>query len=98
MRSLQEALPRARSGGCDRIRHGRACIRPASLRPNVQKARAPGRVRERSLRRDLHSAQCASNRAADGRDLDGVRQPGAQMIACPIQKDLCLVLYPTKGG
>src|SRR5919198_1089246 len=41
-------------------------------------------------------AQCASNRATDGRHLNGVRQTGAQMVAGPIQKNLRLVLHSAK--
>src|SRR5205085_10748517 len=55
-KGLQGVRPRARSGGYDRSRRDRACIQPASLRLNVQRARAPSRGRERSPQGALHAA------------------------------------------
>src|SRR6266478_977985 len=47
--------PLADSGGCDQIRRDRACIRPASPRPNGQKEGAPSRAQARWLPPNLRS-------------------------------------------
>src|SRR5215831_6886184 len=51
---FRAAPPRAHSGDYDRTRRDRACIRPASLRPNAQRANGQDRARERWLLRDPH--------------------------------------------
>ena len=39
----------------------------------------------------------AGDRAADRGDLDGVREPRAQVVAGAVEKDLRLVLEPPEG-
>src|SRR5262249_9260585 len=48
--------PRAHFGDCDRTHRSRACTRPASPRPNVQKAHGLDRVQARLLPPDPRSA------------------------------------------
>src|SRR6266566_2072790 len=42
--------------------------------------------------------QCARDCAADRGHLNGMGQARTQMIAGPVQKNLCLVLEPAKGA
>src|SRR5581483_9191301 len=59
--------------------------------------RVPQIVRKRyRFGKILVEAQCASNRAADRSNFDGMRQARPQMIPCAIQKNLGLVLHSTK--
>src|SRR5207248_44213 len=66
-RDLQGARPLARSDGCDRSRRSRACIQPASLRPNVQRARVTGLFRKRRENGALASFHFFACLAEDGK-------------------------------
>ena len=62
------------------------------LLAGMPKRRMPKIVRERDRFREIFvKRQRARDRATDRRHLDRMRQPGAQMIARPIQKNLRLV-------
>ena len=65
----------------------------------VAHGRVPEVVRERDgLGQVFIQPEGAGDRAADRGDLHGVGEPGAQMVAGAIQKDLRLVLEPPEGS
>ena len=65
----------------------------------VTKGRMAEIVRQRNrLRQVPVQAQGAGEVARDGGDLDRVGQPGAEMIAGAVEKDLRLVFQPAEGA
>ena len=51
-----------------------------------------------SFRQVFIQAQCSCDGTTDRCDFDGVGQSGAQMVARPVEENLCLVFQPAKSA
>ena len=69
------------------------------LLTGMPKGRVPEIMGERDrFRQVLVQSQRARDGATDRRDLDGMRQAGAQMIASPVKENLGLIFHAAEGA